>query len=346
MRDHSTSPRFFHHPDVVGEIGSGPIGRHVAGRSLLAGYIEHGDAETLYGAVATAEDASHFKATAEDLGWDGPMDIALSHHPQKLTEPDILMLPGPSLGPSAWTRRRVGETAYSLCGITHTVATGRIMTGLFDNLVAPVRPWDAIIATSQAVRETVITELDAVETYLKERFQGADVPRPQVPVIPLGIDARAFQFDEAARASERQRLDLPLDAVVVMTVARLSVFEKMHPAPLMIALERACQQAGLPVLLCMAGWFPNEEEEQIYRACASAFAQSVDVRFVDANDSAHSTSVRAAADIFVMPVDNIQETFGLAVVEAMAAGLPVVCSDWNGLRGTVQHGETGFRVPT
>ncbi|MEM9046470.1 MAG: glycosyltransferase family 4 protein [Pseudomonadota bacterium] len=346
MKDHSTSPRFFHHPDVVGEIGSAPIGRHVAGRSLLAGYIEHGNAETLYGAVATAQDAAHFKATAEDQGWVGPFDIVMSHHPEKLVEPGILMLPGPSLGPSAWTRRRVTETAYSLCGITHTVATERIMTGLFDTLIAPVRPWDAIIATSRAVRETMMTELDAAETYLKERFQGADIPRPQVPVIPLGIDAPAFQVNEGARERERQRLNMPSHVIVVMTVARLSVFEKMHPAPLMIALERACQQTGLPVILCMAGWFPNEEEEQVYRACASAFAPGVDVRFIDASDSAHSASVRAAADIFVMPVDNIQETFGLAVVEAMAAGLPVVCSDWNGLRDTVQHGETGFRVPT
>ena len=44
--------------------------------------------------------------------------------------------------------------------------------------------------------------------------------------------------------------------------------------------------------------------------------------------------------------DNIQETFGLTPVEAMAAGLPCVVSDWNGYRDTVIDGETGFRIPT
>ena len=57
-------------------------------------------------------------------------------------------------------------------------------------------------------------------------------------------------------------------------------------------------------------------------------------------------SVWHAADLFVSPSDNIQETFGLAVVEAMASGLPVVASDWNGYRDLVVDGETGFLVPT
>ena len=50
--------------------------------------------------------------------------------------------------------------------------------------------------------------------------------------------------------------------------------------------------------------------------------------------------------MFVSPSDNIQETFGLAVLEAMASGLPVVASDWDGYRDLVEHGKTGFLVPT
>ena len=41
-----------------------------------------------------------------------------------------------------------------------------------------------------------------------------------------------------------------------------------------------------------------------------------------------------------------QETFGLAPVEAMAAGIPVVVSDWDGYRYTVSDGIGGFRIPT
>ena len=53
-----------------------------------------------------------------------------------------------------------------------------------------------------------------------------------------------------------------------------------------------------------------------------------------------------AADIFTSLVDNIQETFGLTPIEAMAVGLPVVVSDYDGYRESVRHGVDGYRVST
>jgi len=78
---------------------------------------------------------------------------------------------------------------------------------------------------------------------------------------------------------------------------------------------------------------------------AAAFADSFTTHFVDgARDDAGS--VRSAADISTLLSDNIQESFGLAPVEAMAAGLPVVGSNWDGLRDTIVHGETGLLADT
>ncbi|WP_051707103.1 glycosyltransferase family 4 protein [Nocardioides aequoreus] len=54
----------------------------------------------------------------------------------------------------------------------------------------------------------------------------------------------------------------------------------------------------------------------------------------------------AAADVSVNLTLNLDENFGFGAVEAMAAGLPVVGSDWGGLRDTVDDGVTGFRVDT
>ena len=54
----------------------------------------------------------------------------------------------------------------------------------------------------------------------------------------------------------------------------------------------------------------------------------------------------SAADVFISLVDNIQETFGITPLEAMASGLPVVVSDWDGYRHTVRDGEEGFLIPT
>ena len=54
----------------------------------------------------------------------------------------------------------------------------------------------------------------------------------------------------------------------------------------------------------------------------------------------------AAADIFCSLSDNIQETFGITPVEAMASGLPVIVSDWNGYKDTIRDGVDGYCIPT
>ena len=54
----------------------------------------------------------------------------------------------------------------------------------------------------------------------------------------------------------------------------------------------------------------------------------------------------SSADIFSSLSDNFQETFGITPIEAMASGLPVVVSDWDGYRDSVRHGVEGYLVPT
>jgi glycosyltransferase involved in cell wall biosynthesis len=54
-------------------------------------------------------------------------------------------------------------------------------------------------------------------------------------------------------------------------------------------------------------------------------------------------SVMAGWDVFVLP--SLDEGFGVAALEAMAAGLPVIASAVGGLCELVQNGETGWLVP-
>jgi len=95
------------------------------------------------------------------------------------------------------------------------------------------------------------------------------------------------------------------------------------------------------------GWFPGGEQDcKLYEESARNHAPSVKVQFLDGNDRPLVDRVWAGADVFISLVDNIQETFGITPIEAMAAGLPVVMSDWDGYRASARDGVEGFLIPT
>lgn len=182
--------------------------------------------------------------------------------------------------------------------------------------------------------------------YFQSRFGATCVPLPQFPVIPLGIHAHDFTRTDRGCAAMRRRFGAPDDAVVIMTMGRFTSVEKANPAPMFIALEQVAKATAQPVHLWMVGWASRPEEEDLHRKGASALCPSVTCQMIDGRDADVRRDIWSGADIFTLPVDNIQETFGLVPVEAMAAGLPVVMPDWNGFRDTVVHGETGYLIPT
>jgi glycosyltransferase involved in cell wall biosynthesis len=150
-----------------------------------------------------------------------------------------------------------------------------------------------------------------------------------------------------ARARVRSDLGIEADEVLVVWVGRLSFFEKAFPQPMFRAVEEAGRLAGKRMHFALAGWFPGGEADRArYEQAAAAYAPSVQVDFQDGNDPEVVADLWAAGDIFLSLVDNIQETFGITPLEAMAAGLPVVASDWDGYRFTVRHGVEGFLIPT
>ena len=341
-----TTAAIYHHPDAVESAKTPLAGRRAAGQSFLAGLARHATAEKLCCVGERAEHIEHFRELVTGYGWTGPVSGALSVESSKIAASRTFMVQGPRLSRFAWTRRRHNQRGYALCGITHTVSTRRIMDGLFEILSAPVEEWDAIICTSRAVKSVVETQIEVGAGYLAQRFGARRVPRPQLPVIPLGIDTGRFAHDAEARRRVRERLGLADDTVAVLSMGRLSVFEKLHPVPLMQALQRVAGRTGRKITLLMAGWFENPVNERLHREAADAIAPDIEVQFPDGKDPELRVAIWSAADIFTLPVDNIQETFGLAPVEAMAAGLPVVCSDWDGFRDMIEHGVTGFRART
>jgi hypothetical protein len=113
-----------------------------------------------------------------------------------------------------------------------------------------------------------------------------------------------------------------------------------------LALEKAAKRTKRKLHLIHAGWFASPEIERIFKSAAATFAPSIKHHFLDGRRPEIRNNVWFAGDVFTSLSDNIQETFGLTPIEGMAAGLPVVVSDWDGYRFTVRDGKDGIAVPT
>ena len=186
--------------------------------------------------------------------------------------------------------------------------------------------------------------LPACRAWLAEHYGATRFAEIELPVIPLGVDvaAQARPADEIAAA--RQDLGLAPEEVVFLFAGRLSFHAKANPAPVYLALERAA--AGRRLVCIEAGQFHNEAIAESYRDAQRTLAPSVRFLHAEGGDAAAYRRAWCAADVFVSISDNIQETFGITPVEAMASGLPVLVSDWNGYRDTVRDGIEGFRIAT
>ena len=344
-------------PDGFRVDSKAVMGRQSAGAGFLKGFIEHGGADRLIALTDSRAHFDDFRALAGQLDgagrevvWARPLDR------QALRSAGTVYWPAPGLDEQAWKRRFGNERDYSLCGVTHTVASAAIARALGQYLIAPTQPWDALVCTSTAVRTAVERIIEQHADYLARRGGGRLRSPVRLVVIPLGVDCESYapRDDDTvpgagpgARHALRTRLGIAEGDLAALFVGRLSFHAKAHPTPLYLAAARAARlvQRGA-IHLLLAGQFPNRAVEREFREAAGRFAGAAQVHFINGSDGQAMRSAWRAADIFVSLSDNVQESFGLAPVEAMAASLPCVVSDWNGYKDTVADGETGFRIPT
>jgi phosphatidyl-myo-inositol alpha-mannosyltransferase len=185
-------------------------------------------------------------------------------------------------------------------------------------LAAPVlrRVW-ARVAEGVAVSETAA------------RFLRRALPEADVEIVPNGVDVEAFSggggaaadLDDGRRIVWVNRLD-PQKGFPVAVAAFAKVVAEVPDARLVVVGEGGDHEAlGLLTETARArvqllGTLPNDRIPGIHAAC----------------------------EVFVSAATG-QESFGIALVEAMAAGLPVVATDIPGYREVVTHGVHGLLVP-
>ena len=335
-------------PDLFAHNGK-LNGRRWSGQALFQAWVGYLGNSPLN---LSCSDPGFIRSLKPLLSKSGHLGKLFSHglvDPEPYTRIGGLFIPDPSLGTWARWRQSVGAGRFSLIGQIHTLNTPAALCHLEAISSEPIHPWDALICTSKAGRAVVECVLADREHQLQQRF-GCHIPlpRPQLPVIPLPVPVDTMQHGLPHKYQARQALGIPAAAHVVLWLGRLSMLTKADPWPTYNLLQLSAKDLSEDLWLIECGPDDTPEQALHFQKLRQLCPAVRFLRLGGADPVNESTKFQAlaAADLALSLVDNCQETFGLSVIEAMAAGLPVVASDWDGYRDSIRHGVDGFLVPS
>ena len=236
-------------------------------------------------------------------------------------------------------RARHARAPWPITAVTHSLNGRDVIDHAVRLSHAGMAPYDAIFCTSRDGLGAMRRLLDGGAAIAGRRFEG------QLIHLPLGIDEDLLDAG-GDRARGRAKLRIPPDAVVLLALGRMTPAQKMDLGPLCRVVARdVVPRSVRPVVLLLAGG-ATPQELKLAKGAVDANGLADRVRLYANFPTDQKADLLAASDVLVSPVDNTQETFGLSLLEAMAAGLPVVASRFDGYKDLVEDGVDGFLVDT
>ncbi len=184
------------------------------------------------------------------------------------------------------------------------------------------RRTDALVAVSRRIRDEL---LDTYRIGQADRFQ----------VVPLGFDLSSLaSIDDAARRQAREELELPPHAKIITWVGRLTAIKQ--PEIYLQAAELIAQRFPQAIFLVVGdGELRSQAESTAHRMQIASRVRFLGWR----GDLAR---IYGAADLLMLTSRN--EGTPVALIEAMAAGLPSVSPDVGGIRDVVTDPGLGIVV--
>jgi alpha-maltose-1-phosphate synthase len=326
------------------------FGLQVAVLDWVRAYFKYGSQEQLHILIGDVAGQKELEDVAAEAGIDMSRVVMLDQRfpDENFAKFKTIFRADPDHKGLLWQRQQLSDRPFAFCGLTHAISGIEGGSVLEQYCLAPSDGADAIVCPSKAVASAIRAHWDHYAEYLRARFAAHFRCPVQLPVIPLGVDIEKItaRVSEQKRADQRVKLGLNDKDIVLLWVGRLSHAIKAHPLAMFQAAERAAELTGASVHLVMQGYFVPQEAEAQFTKLAQDVCKKVKVTFIASNDARFPDGLWAAGDIFFSLIDNMQESFGLTPIEAMAAGLPRVVSDWDGYRDSVRNGEDGFLVRT
>lgn len=199
------------------------------------------------------------------------------------------------------------------------------------------------------VRETCHTmdRLIALTPSVSTCYQTMGIPNHKIIEIPNGIDCARLQ-KPVEKDTVKEKWHLPTDHTILLTVGRNHPKKGYNQIPEIASLLKT---KGLRFTWLLVG-----KDTHKLAPLLKTHQVTQEIKLIDeigGNQSANShealllpgdelIELYQSADMFVFP--SHLETFGRVLIEAMAAGLPVVTTDAPGCRDVVTHNVTGLQT--
>jgi glycosyltransferase involved in cell wall biosynthesis len=182
------------------------------------------------------------------------------------------------------------------------------------------------------------TLLASTSHAMARQVQRLTPERVDIPVTPFGVDLARFAPAPDPDGSDKGCLTI---GIVKLLTPKYGV-DLLLRAFAGLRQDPDCLALGLDCRLLIVGDGPQRAELD---ALASQLGIAQCTEFAGAVAHAEVPTWLHRLDIYAAPSRLDSESFGVAVIEAGACGLPVVVSDAGGLPEVVRHGETGLVVP-
>lgn len=189
----------------------------------------------------------------------------------------------------------------------------------------------------------------AISDSIRSEYLSVGVAPERIRNIPNGVDAARIKALQVDRGAVRAAMGWPMDKVVLLTVGRNHPIKGYKLIPEVIRQVAAVRHDFVWVIV---GRDTEPIGDLVSQLGLSDHLRVVpeigrgdtdgDLKWLSL-PSQELIRIYKAADVFAFP--SLLESFGMVLIEAMAAGLPLVTTDARGCRDVVAHGVTGLTSP-
>jgi len=187
---------------------------------------------------------------------------------------------------------------------------------------------DCIVAVSGAVKQHLVDFHGFAPGFIRVLYNGIDLDR----FTPVGLKSA-----DKLRQKAREELKIPADALVIGMVGRL--MDKGQAE--LLAAAAPVLRSGKNIWICMVGP-EGTPQEDFLKLTEIAQAEGISNHLIMTGARDDVPEVLPAFDVLVHLPES--ESFGLALVEAMASGLPTITADVGGCGEVVKNNVSGFVV--